>query len=159
MTKEVFNEEELENQLEIDENNLDRQGRVQPKLVFKFSKFCAIAQKEVDLAENELKVVAAILDKKIRESPDIYGLEKVTETGINNATIRNKKYKEAKESLVEKRYNLNLVQGALEAVKSRGFSLSFFEELVKQNYIAYNRKESNSNIPTSDGGMGIRKRK
>lgn len=134
LMKDAF-EKEVESQLEVNENILDRQSKAQPRLVWKYLRLTAEAQKKLDEAEATYKVILAEVDERIRKHPDAYGVEKVTDASVKNALAKSKKLQQATTYIIEAKYELNLVSGALKAVETKGFSIHFLGGLLDSAYI------------------------
>lgn len=126
----------FERDVNIDETALDVEWLEQPNLMLKYGKLVAEARKEYDLAKENLDVVKAELDKKIRSNPEEYDIIKVTESAINAAILTHPDYQEASSKLIEAKYNLNLYQTAADAIDAKKAALENLVRLHGQQYFA-----------------------
>jgi hypothetical protein len=125
-----------ERDIHIDSEALDVEFLEQPRLMLKYSKNEAEMQKNLDEAKEALELVKAELDKKIREKPERYQIEKVTETVIANTVIMQEAYKEASTAYVEAKFELNVAKGAVDAFEHRKSALENLVKLHGQQYFA-----------------------
>ena len=79
----------------IDETALDLEWLNQPALFMKYARHSAKARRDVDEAKQNLDICKAEMDRKVREDPNKYGLDKVTEGAITSAILTTATYKKA----------------------------------------------------------------
>jgi hypothetical protein len=129
---------EYERDLCIDESALDVEWINQPTLMFKYSRELAKAEKEVSRLKEKISVERARLDKDIRSNPVKYkvGDIKITEAVVSNAIVTNKDFQELTKDLIEAQYEVNMVKGAVDAVKQRKDALQDLVRLHGQQYFA-----------------------
>jgi len=127
---------DYEKDMHIDEEALDVELLNQPERVYKYSKLLAEAKQELELAKENLSLVKAEIDLDIRDNPDKYKLQKVTETAITNIILLEEEYKEAQARLNKAMYEVNVLQGAVYAINDRKSSLENLVKLHGQDYFA-----------------------
>jgi len=127
---------DYEKDMRIDEKCLDVELLNQPEKVYKYSKLLAEAKQELELAKENLSLVKAEIDLDIRDNPDKYKLQKVTETAITNIILLEEEYKEAQARLNKAMYEVNVLQGAVYAINDRKSSLENLVKLHGQDYFA-----------------------
>lgn len=118
----------LDMEIQIDE--LEIECLEQPKLMIKYSSMLSEARQRRDLKKEEIDLIRSTLDKKIREDPDTYGLDKVTESAVVNAIIRQEKYQRHTREYHSLNHDFNVLQGVVQAVEQRK---SMIEGLIKLN--------------------------
>jgi hypothetical protein len=126
----------LELDLKIDETALDIEWLEQPDLMRKYTKKEADARQALDLAEDNLTLQEAKLDKEIRENPEEFGIAKITETVVRNTIISQPAHQEAKQAVIEARYEHNVLRGIVESVRNRKSALENLVILHGQSYFA-----------------------
>ena len=122
--------------IKIDERALDTEWLQQPRLVFLYSELTAKNKKRLDLANEKLSILRAELDKKIRTTPDKYGIEKITETAVSNAILTQDEYKEMQREIIEIKYDYDIARAASNAMDSKKSALENLVKLHGQNYFA-----------------------
>jgi len=122
--------------LRIDESNLDLEWLEQPSLMMRYGMKSAEARQELDLAKENLNLVKAELDLAIRNNPESYGLNKVTEAALFAMIQQQDDYKTAYSRFVDATYQVNLLQVAIEAIQHRKSALENLVRLHGQQYFA-----------------------
>jgi hypothetical protein len=125
-----------ETDIVIDETALDVEWLEQPNLMMRYARVAATARMNLDLAKESLDFVRAELDKKIRTDPGIYGIEKVTETVVQNIIIAQDEYKEASRVVISAKFEADVAQGAVRAFEARKDALENLVRLHGQQYFA-----------------------
>lgn len=125
-----------EQDLKIDETALDIECLDQAILMMRYSKELARAEKRVSNIKEELSVERAELDKDIRSNPDTFGIEKITESAINNCIILQDDYKAIQKKLIDAQYEAKMIKGAVDAVQQRKDMLQELVKLHGQRYFA-----------------------
>lgn len=120
----------------IDDQALDIEWIEQPQNMLKVTHMTADRRLEMDRAADALDLVMAELDKKIRSDPAAYKLEKVTDTSVKNAVIRQPEYQEAKEEHLNAKYEYELSKGVVEAVGQKKSALEGLVKLFMNQYFA-----------------------
>jgi hypothetical protein len=150
-----------EQDIEIDETALDVEWLNQPGLMMKYARHSAQMRRELDEAKQNLDITKAEVDKDIREHPDKYKLEKITEGAIFSTILTAKKYQDTNAEYLAAKYESDLAQGAVNAFEQRKSALENLVKLNGQQYFAGPRvphdiswerqqrqQRSNSNIAT-----------
>lgn len=125
-----------EKDIRIDENSLDVEWLEQPSLFMKYARNAAQARMDLDAAKQTLDVVKAELDKRIRENPEHYDINKVTEGSIQSTLITQEEYKIAFENFLGVKYEADMAQGAVNAFNQRKDALENLVRLYGQQYFA-----------------------
>jgi len=119
---------------DLDKNKLDSEWLEQSALYYEHALKLADARADYDEAKAAREVVAAETDRKIRKSPEIYGLEKVTESGVANAILLQKEHKAAVQKEIDKRRAVGIVQAMVDALDHRKKALENLVVLDSRNY-------------------------
>lgn len=96
----------------------------------------ADARQEEDELRAALSVVAAELDRDIRNAPDVYGVPKVTEATISNAILIQPEHTQATAALNTARHNVRILQAATEALDHRKRTLQGMTDLWLRQWYA-----------------------
>ena len=123
-----------EKDLKIDVDSLDVEWADQPTLMLKYTKISAEARMELDEAKENLGVVKAEIDLKIREKPEKFGIVKLTEAAVQSAIILDEDFGKANSKCLKAAYELEMAQGAVRAVDQRKQAL---ENLVRLHGLQY----------------------
>jgi len=125
-----------EQDIKIDENALDIEWLDQAALMMRYAKISAQANLERDRAKVDLDLKKAELDRKIRNNPDFYKIEKITENAIMNAIIVNPEYVEVQETYQMAEYEASVARSAVFAFDARKTALENLVKLHGQQYFA-----------------------
>lgn len=96
--------------------DLESEWEKQASLYMYYSEQWADAVFERDKLKEQLDVTRAEADKEIRDSPEEFGLSKVTESAISAAIVLHDKVREAILNLNEANRNMNILSAAREAM-------------------------------------------
>lgn len=122
--------------VEIDQDALDEECVKQPKLYFKWAKKLADARMAHEEAEANHKLVEAELDDKIREDPESYGLEKITEAAIKATIPKQVEFTESQQKVYHARHKVNILQAGVTALEHKKRSIENLVQLHGQNYFS-----------------------
>lgn len=122
--------------LDIDPLRLDDELIGQPAQRGQFGELHADAQKDLDDAKANLSVAEAEADRDIRENPADYGIDKLSEARISAAVTLHPAVKVALKKVNEAKYNLNVLQAAIDGLEHRRAALKSLVELHGQDYFA-----------------------
>lgn len=122
--------------LEIDPLALDREWLGQPQQVYNWSKKAADAQLKFDQSKTELAIKRAELDREVRDNPEVYGINKLTETIVDMSITANPEYRTRLKAVDQAKYDLNVVNAAVEALQQRKRALQMLVELWVRQYYA-----------------------
>lgn len=127
-------------EIEIDEQALDVEWLNQPKLMLKYTRARAEAQRELDMAKEIRDVTRARVDKAIREDPEKHGVvagpRGITEGGITAAIADHPDYIKANRAYVDSSYEFNVATGVVAAFDQRKTALENLVRLHGQSYFA-----------------------
>jgi len=118
-----------EREITIDPLNLPDEFLKQANLYLYCCKELADAQLDRDKKKEELDIIKAELDIRIRRDPDSLKLPKVTESVISSAIILQPDYKEANQKYLEKKHTVDVLSGAVKAFEHKKKSLEKLAEL------------------------------
>jgi hypothetical protein len=125
-----------EKDLRIDEDSLDLELLNQASLFMKYAKHYAFTQKVVEETRQALDIKRAEVDKAIRENPEKFKIEKVTEGAIQSTILTDKGYQEVNQKHLEAQYEKNMASNATQAVTMRKEMLEGMIKLLAQSYFA-----------------------
>jgi hypothetical protein len=125
-----------EKDIVIDGESLDLEWLHQPALMMRYTQNSARRRKELEEARQSLDVAKAEADKMIRTNPDKYGIEKMTETVVANAVLKEKGYQQAYTEYLEAKYESDMAQGAVNAFEHRKSALENLVRLYGQQYFS-----------------------
>lgn len=126
-----------EQDLSIDQARLDKEWLEQPRKFYQYAEALADARYGLDKAKENLDVVKANLDNKIRKDPNAFGLDgKVTEGAISGAIVLHADYTEAKNLVLEASHTVEVLTGAVRAFDQRKSALENLVRLHGQQYFA-----------------------
>lgn len=145
--------------LNIDKGALDEEWLKQPSLVFKYAKKAAQCKLELDEAKTALDLTKAELDKEIREDPEAFDIEKVTNPAVEAAIVAEDDYQEALAEVSKKKYELDVLYAAVNALEHKKRALESLVSLHGQNYFSTPRaKGSNAEAVESLKSERVAKR-
>jgi hypothetical protein len=119
-----------EKDLFIDDSALDIEWLDQSMLFMKYARCLAETRRTADEAKQFIEIIKAELDKAVRENPEKFKLEKVTDKAIDAIIATDKKYKDAYQVYLEAKYEADMASSAVSAFNMRKEAL---ENLVKLN--------------------------
>ena len=122
--------------IRIDESALDVEWLRQASLTFQYGTHQAKMKRIVDRKKEELDLVKADLDKKIRSNPENYKIDKITEAAIQATILQQEDYQEINSELIDARYELEIASAALRALEQKKSALENLVRLNGQNYFA-----------------------
>src|SRR5690606_16947381 len=98
----------------------------------------ADAKRELSKRKEELNVLRSELDYDIRKNPSDYGLGnvKITNDVVQATILTEKEYKRKMNEYLEAEYEVNMLQGALQAVQQRKDALENMVRLLGLQYFA-----------------------
>jgi hypothetical protein len=125
-----------ENDIRIDESSLDVEWLDQASLMMRYARHSAEARKLMDEAKQDMDVIRAEIDKEIRENPEHFGIDKVTEGSIQSTILTEKRYKIKVQAYLDAKYEADMAQGAVRAFDARKDALENLVRLNGQQYFA-----------------------
>lgn len=125
-----------EDDMYIDEEALDIMLLEHPQLMVKYSQLLSEARMARDLAKESLDLKKAEIDLDIRDDPEKYGLQKITETAVLNTILMEDDFQKSQVKLHKANYEVNILQGVVSAIEARKSALENLVKLYGQNYFA-----------------------
>jgi hypothetical protein len=122
--------------LDIDEYNLDLEWKRQPTLYLEMATELADAKGDHDAAKSDFEIVKAKLSMNIRSNPNSFGLDKVTESTVNNALVTQKNYAIAQSGVIKAKHKVDLLQAVVVALEHRKRALESLVSLHGQKYFS-----------------------
>ena len=120
----------------IDEHNLDKECINLPGQYLKYAHQAINQKRTWDEAKARLEVTQAEVSQLIRNNPEKYGLEKVTESGISSAVLIHKRYQEAQAELIAARHAQEMSQAVVSALEHKKRSLTLLVDLHGMGYFS-----------------------
>lgn len=133
LAKEDF-DEESKSVVQINELKLDRECVRLPGSYLQWAVRAAEARQDVDELKAELSVVEADVGKRIRDNPGKFGLEKITENSVKEATQRSEDVQEKTQEYNTARHNLAMIEAVVSALDIKKKSLALLVELHVAGY-------------------------
>ena len=122
--------------LYIDKTRLDEEWIKQPKLYFKYASMLAETTREEQDAKAKRELVKSEIASRIRKNPTKYGLDKATEAAINSVMMKQTKYMEAQNYLLDLRLRIGILQATVNSLNHRKSALERLVSLHGQNYFS-----------------------
>lgn len=120
--------------LQIDEHQLDIEWKNQPSLYYKAASKLADVRQRYDEAKAELDLCYAGLSLQIRDNPDIFELNKVTDKSVEACILTQKEYRMAQKELWDAKHKVDVFQARVTALDHRKKAL---ENLVSLRLAEY----------------------
>ena len=127
---------DYEKDLKIDDASLDLECLDQASLFMKYAKISAEAKRNLEETKQILDIKKAEIDKSIRENPDKYKIEKVTEGSIQSAILSDLYYQNTYQDVIDAKYEADMAQNAVNAMIQRKDMLEQLIKLHGQSYFA-----------------------
>jgi hypothetical protein len=148
----TMDREEAESIVSIDTLQLEKECVKLPRDLVRHAFAAAEARRDVDELKAELDVVEADLGKRIRNTPNQFGLEKVTESALSATVLLQEEYQRALKKVQRRRYDLELLQAVVAALEVKKRSITLLVELHSMAYFG-TPKVSNAGKETLKGMM------
>ena len=127
----------FEKEIQIDHDKLDIEWLEQPSLTAKYGKNLRHLDKKVRIAEENVKVVRSELTREANENPTDCCNKAKPNAGDIEAYYRvHKKYKEAKEEVINTQEERDLAEVAYYAIRDRKYALQDLVKMHGQMYFA-----------------------
>jgi hypothetical protein len=126
--------EELKNRLGIDLQQLHVEAMSQPVYCEQAGIIAAEAKKIAKQAKINVDEVEAAITLSVRQNPDAYGLDKVTESSIAAAVVNSKEVKLAKLQQANADYEADVANALYQAFLQKKSMIQVETELYKSNY-------------------------
>ena len=125
-----------EQEMHIDEDALDVELLEQPSLMARYSYKLAEAKRDRDIAKEKLELIKAEINLDIRDNPNKYNLEKATDNAVNAAILMEADYKDAQVDVHQAQFEVDVLQGVINAIDHRKSALEQLVKLLGQDYFA-----------------------
>jgi hypothetical protein len=123
-----------DNILEVDLLALEKEWARHPKLGRIWRKKLAKAQLRLDEAKDNHKLVTAKLGKDIRENPDQYDLNKVTDKAVEQYIPMQASYQESLDRINDCKYKVSMVESMVLALEDKRRALENEVKLYALQY-------------------------
>lgn len=120
----------------IDEDQLDKEWLGQPELANQIGRELADATLNLEQAKVDLDLVTAELSSAIRENPQDYGLDKITEKAVESAILQCRRYTKQQKELLRCKHTVDLLRAASNACEHRKKALEKLVDLWSQSYFS-----------------------
>lgn len=122
--------------IEINPEALDVEWVKQPSLYMKYSEQLAGLRDRVDRLKEKFDVLDAGLGLKIRQDPARYGLDKLTEGGVQTVIATNEAHLSLSDEMATARYEYEVMQAAVRAMDQKKSALENLVRLHGSSYFA-----------------------
>ncbi len=129
-------EVDSEKYLSINIHALHEECARQAELYHEHAVGLARAEKNLDQAKSDLKLVEAELDGDIRESPEIHGLKKVTDESVKMAILRNETHQRATKRVNSLKFQVGVHEADVKALEQKKSMLELEVKLRLADYFA-----------------------
>ena len=96
----------------------------------------AEGRRDYEQAKVDLELTKAELDRDIRRNPTRFGLEKVTETVVEQTVIWQIQHKNAQKTVLDARHTMDVLQAVVTALENKKKSLELAVQLWAMSYFA-----------------------
>lgn len=127
---------ELRKDIEIDPAGLDVEAVRQADLFFKWGELYAKAKAKFDAAQADLEILECKMQMSARTNPDHFGIEKITEAGIQAAVRGHSRFAEAHANMQKLRYRADLLRHAVASMEQKKRMIEVLITLHGQEYFA-----------------------
>lgn len=142
----VQNKSSYDRHLVIDTMRLDEEWMKQPGLFMYWAEQAQKIKLEVDLAKFQLESLEAQVSNDIRANPEKFGLEKVTETGIKNAVLLDKRIAKSTKDYLKLRSEADVLAKLVAALEQRKKALENLVFLTTQGYFSAPEKRKRRGV-------------
>src|SRR6056297_521106 len=126
----------LKELVKIDIHRLDVEATIQPELFIKYSSELSEAKKLMDLAKFNLELVEAETASYVRDNPEEFGLEKITDKIVSTQVLLSEECKEAKQKLINRKNEVDVLQAAVNALEQKKRMIEQAITLFGQQYFS-----------------------
>lgn len=122
--------------VQIDESQLDKEWLTHAETFYQAAVELATARAKVSEAKAGFEVIEAGIAKRIRTSPESFGVLKVTEGTISEAIKLTPEYDQALSRLNKAKYRMDMCQALVDALDHKKKALESLVYLHGQNYFS-----------------------
>lgn len=127
---------EYDSDMTIQPDQLDLEWLRQPQLCFKYGELLAQARRRQDALKEQMDILRAQLDSKIRATPAVFGLDKTTDKAIESVVLSRPDYKSKADAMIEASFEVNVLFAASRGIDHRKDALENLTRLQGQSYFA-----------------------
>jgi hypothetical protein len=138
--------ENVKERLAIDHNALDVEWIDQPQLIFELSAELADERSKLERLKLASEVTEAEVAKDVREHPEKYGIEKVTEGAIKVAVEISAERQSAQKKLIVQKHAVEVLQAGVTAAEHKKRALESLVTLHGQQYFASPKEPRNLDV-------------
>lgn len=131
-----MNTDKIENLMEIDEFNLDRELDKQPRRYMRYAIKLADARLAHAEAKAELDLTEAEMARKIRANPKKFGLDKITDKSLEHTIELQPEYQAAQSAMLKAKHTMDIFDAIREALEHKKYALQGRVTLHVNNYHA-----------------------
>lgn len=124
------------NNFQINPNRLDFELTRQPELFYSYATELAKARNKVAELKAAIEVLKADLAVDIRNDPQAFGLQKVTEAGVEAAIVQQTSHQKALAGYNRAKFEMDIAQVAVDSMEQKGTALGGLVKLHGQSYFA-----------------------
>jgi DNA-binding ferritin-like protein (Dps family) len=128
--------------MEIDPSDLVEDWQGQVTLIWEAGHFSATCRRDLDVLREQLKLYEAELQTRIREAPEDYGVEKVTDKAVSSVVESDERRNGMVQSITEADYAYGLSLAAVKAVEHRKAALENICRITMSEYYGTPRASS-----------------
>lgn len=136
--------------LEINEYELDVEWKNQPLAYYEFATKLADAKAKHDQAKSDLEVTKAKICLEIRQNPDAYQLDKITESTVSHALLTESEHMTATNTVILARHKVDMLQAVVTALDHKKRALESLVSLHGQKYFSEPITDHESNNVLED---------
>lgn len=126
-----------ESDLQINQDELDREWVEQPTLYYRYATMLAKARLNHEREKSNIEVARAEVARLIRAKPKKFGIgDKITEAAVKEAILVHKDYTAAVESELKAKYRVDILQATVVALDHRKKALEKLVDLFLANYFS-----------------------
>jgi len=126
----------LEFDLQINPDELDKEWMRQPLLFFRYACVLSDARQEYEVAKNNMEVVRAEIDQRVRTDPSAYGIKKLTEAAVSAVIPTLPEYKRVRKHLLDTKHKVDIYESVVGALEHRKKALEKLVELYLAGYFS-----------------------
>lgn len=142
-----MDELDIEQDRQTDPDTLDVEWLEQANRFYKYSAALDEAsavkndlKKQVDQKEKEIDILKARLELEIRDDPDAFELEKITDSSVKAAILSSKQYESVLEELFELRTEFNEAQNKVNSLYTDVNTMQEKKEALKNLVVLLNQQ-------------------
>ena len=120
----------------LDQNELDKEWVRQPELYYRYATELSETRHELEKLKAEKELTIAELDRDVRRNPQQFGLEKTTETTVQNTIVVQRRYQEVNDAFLKALHAVDVCKVAVDTLDHRKKALENSVSLWLANYFS-----------------------